>query len=107
MASPPKTYKLPADSELARGLKESVRGGEPLLVDTGDAVYRLQTSPAEGSEPAESAAAKHRLPSPEEAIRSKEGILEAAGSWKHVDVEAFKAYVAERRRVPSRPPVRL
>ena len=31
----------------------------------------------------------------------------AAGSWKDVDVEAFKAYIAERRRASSRPRVDL
>ena len=36
-----------------------------------------------------------------------EAFLPAAGSWKDVDTEAFKAYVYERRRASSRPPVKL
>jgi len=48
------------------------------------------------------------VPSPAEAVRSKEGILKAAGRWKEiVDAEAFNAYIYERRRTSSRPPVRL
>lgn len=43
-----------------------------------------------------------------EVARSKEGILKAAGGWKEiVDAETFKAYTRERRRISSRPPVRL
>lgn len=39
--------------------------------------------------------------------RSKAGIRASAGSWKDLDVEAFKTYVRERRTMPGRPPVRL
>jgi hypothetical protein len=39
--------------------------------------------------------------------RSRAGILAAAGSWKELDVEAFKRYLRERRETSSRPPVEL
>ena len=39
--------------------------------------------------------------------RSRAGILAAAGSWKDVDIEAFKRYVRERRAISSRPAVEL
>jgi hypothetical protein len=31
------------------------------------------------------------------------GILKAAGSWKDIDTEAFKAYIAERRQAAKSP----
>jgi uncharacterized protein (DUF433 family) len=47
------------------------------------------------------------LPSPEDVTRSREGIREAAGSWKDIDTEGFKAYIAERRHTANRPSVKL
>jgi hypothetical protein len=41
---------------------------------------------------------KENTPSPEEVARSREGILKAAGSWKDIDTEAFKAYINNRRQ---------
>ena len=46
-------------------------------------------------------------PSPEDVARSREGIREAAGSWKDIDTEAFKAYIKERRQTANRPSVKL
>jgi uncharacterized protein (DUF433 family) len=46
-------------------------------------------------------------PTPEDVIRSREGIRQAAGSWKGIDTEAFKAYIADRRRTANRPSVKL
>jgi uncharacterized protein (DUF433 family) len=46
-------------------------------------------------------------PSPEDVARSREGIREAAGSWKDIDTEAFKAYLKERRQTANRPSVKL
>lgn len=48
-----------------------------------------------------------RAPGARAVARSREGILRAAGSWKGVNAEAFKAYVYERRRASGRRPVRL
>jgi hypothetical protein len=52
-------------------------------------------------------ASVHSPPTAAEIARSRAGILAGAGSWKNLDAEAFKAYVRERRRTSSRPPVRL
>ena len=38
-----------------------------------------------------------KTPSPEDVQRSRDGILKAAGSWKGIDTEAFKAYINNRR----------
>jgi uncharacterized protein (DUF433 family) len=46
-------------------------------------------------------------PSPEDVARSREGIREAAGSWKDIDTAAFKAYIKERRQTANRPSVKL
>jgi uncharacterized protein (DUF433 family) len=46
-------------------------------------------------------------PSPEDVARSRAGIREAAGSWKDIDTEAFKAYIAERRHTANRPSIKL
>jgi uncharacterized protein (DUF433 family) len=46
-------------------------------------------------------------PSPEDVTRSREGIREAAGSWKDIDTAAFKAYIKERRQTANRPSVKL
>ena len=96
------TVHVAPDSELALRLKEAEQTGAPLIIDTAEAVYHLSlgqtepsTQPAGRGQPAALAA------------QSQEGIRQAAGSWKIVDVAAFKAYLAERRRTPGRPPVRL
>ncbi len=46
-------------------------------------------------------------PSPEDVDRSREGIREAAGSWKDIDTEGFKAYIKDRRHTANRPSVKL
>jgi uncharacterized protein (DUF433 family) len=46
-------------------------------------------------------------PSPEDVARSREGIREAAGSWKDIDTEGFKAYIKDRRQTANRPSVKL
>jgi uncharacterized protein (DUF433 family) len=46
-------------------------------------------------------------PSPEDVARSREGIREAADSWKDIDTEAFKAYIKDRRQTVNRPSVKL
>jgi uncharacterized protein (DUF433 family) len=47
------------------------------------------------------------VPSPEDVARSREGIREAAGSWKDINTEAFKVYIKERRQTANRPSVKL
>jgi uncharacterized protein (DUF433 family) len=46
-------------------------------------------------------------PSLEDVARSRKGIREAAGSWKDIDTEAFKAYIKDRRQAANRPSVKL
>ena len=46
-------------------------------------------------------------PSPEDVARSREGIREAAGSWKDIDTEAFKAYIIDWRQTANRSSVKL
>jgi hypothetical protein len=45
---------------------------------------------------------KITVPTPAEVARSREGILKAAGSWKGIDTEAFKAYIKDRRYTATR-----
>jgi len=98
MDNTPGKVKLAKESELALAISRAVRTGRSLLVDTGDAVYSLFV---EGVQEAE------KTPSAEQVKRSREGILKASGGWKDVDTEAFKVYIAERRRTSSRPAVSL
>lgn len=99
MARAPRKVKLPPESDLAVLLRDATRSGETLLVDTGEALYSLSVDAIDTA---------RGVPEAEEVARSKEGILKAAGRWKEiVDVEAFKAYIYERRRTSSRPPVRF
>jgi hypothetical protein len=43
----------------------------------------------------------------EDVTRSREGIRKAAGSWKDIDTDAFKAYIKDRRQTANRPSVKL
>lgn len=85
--------KVTPGSELAQLLEAAAR--TPVVLEKDGVQYRLKRvddDPTASTDPAASVA----------------GIQAAAGSWRdNVDVEAFKAYVAERRRTSSRPPVRL
>ena len=92
----PRTIRVPPDSELSHLLHEAIESGELVTVDTGDAVYRIGVESARRVDPT-------RRPAAEELERSRAGIREAAGSWREIDVEAFKAYVRERRRTANRP----
>lgn len=93
----PRTIRVPPDSELSHLLHEAIESGELVTVDTGDVVYRI------GVEPARRVDFPRRPPTAEEIARSRAGIREAAGSWREIDAEAFKAYVRERRRTANRP----
>jgi hypothetical protein len=99
MVAEPKRIKVPPGSELALLIKDALNAGEPILIDTGEAVYPLYVG--------EAFTEAERRPSLEDIARSEEGIRKAAGSWKDFDVEAFKADLYERRRASRRPPVRL
>lgn len=94
-----KTLRVSPDSELSVSLHDALASHESLV---GDARYRLDIAsaqPVELSTPGR--------PTPEKIERSRAGIREAAGSWRDIDTDAFKAYIRERRRTGSRPPVEL
>jgi hypothetical protein len=96
-----KTLHVPPDSELGVLLHDALEAGEPVMVDTGDAVYRLDIASTT------SGADQRRRPSPEQMERSRAGVREAAGSWRDIDADAFKTYIRERRKTANRPPVDL
>lgn len=95
MASEPKTIEVEPDSELDRLLDEAARA--PLRLVRGEERFRLDR---ETEPPTDDIWAGY---DPEVARQST---LAAAGSWKDIDAEAFKAYIRERRRTKNRPPVR-
>jgi hypothetical protein len=91
---PTKKVTVTEDSSLTKLLSGVAR--RPILFEKNGEVFLLERM---GSE--------EKPLSPEEVTRSKDGILKAAGSWKHIDTEAFKAYIAERRHTADRPSVKL
>ena len=117
MASEPRTIEVEPGSEVDRLLDEAteaplrlVRGGDEFRLD-----YVAGNRPAipgertVGDLDGDDESLTERLkqpPSAEQVARSIEGIRRAAGSWKDIDAEAFKAYIRERGRTSSRPPVR-
>jgi hypothetical protein len=88
---------VPPDSELSHLLHEAIESGELVTIDTGDVVYRI------GVESARRVDLTRQRPADEELERSRAGIREAAGTWRDIDVEAFKAYIRERRRTANQP----
>jgi hypothetical protein len=91
---PTKKIKVPEGSSLAKLLADAA--ARPILLEKNGELFRLERM--ENTD---------KAPSPDEVTRSREGILKAAGSWKGMDTEAFKAYIAERRHTANRPPVKL
>jgi hypothetical protein len=85
---------VPEGSSLAKLLSDAA--GSPILLEKNGELYRLERMETEGN-----------TPSPEEVMRSREGILKAAGSWQGIDTEAFKAYIKDRRQTANRPAVKL
>jgi hypothetical protein len=91
---PVKKITVPDGSDLAKLLTDA--GASPILLEKNGEVFRLERMEQEGN-----------TLSPEDVTRSKDGILKAAGSWKDIDTEAFKAYIADRRHTANRPSVKL
>ena len=91
MASEARTIEVEPGGELDRLLDEA--DAAPLRLVRNGVGYRLNRE-------AEDIWADY---DPDVALA---GILAAAGSWKDIDAEAFKAYVRERRRTKNRPSVR-
>ena len=94
MNEPTKKITVPEGSSLAKLLTDL--GSRPILLERNGELYRLERMEN-----------KDKAPSPEEVTRSKDGILEAAGSWKDIDTEAFKAYIKDRRQTANHPSVKL
>ena len=89
------------DSDVARLVKRASDARTPLLVDTGDGLYRVQVWPTIAHE--QPAPTPDRRPTPEQVEGSREGIRKLAGGWVGlIDAEAFKAYIRERRKTPGR-----
>ena len=91
---PTKKITVPEGSDLAKLLTEAAV--KPILLEKNGEVFRLERMEHEG-----------KPLSSEDVARSKDGILKAAGSWKDIDTEAFKTYIAERRHTANRPSVKL
>ncbi len=91
---PTKTIKVTADSELGKLVDEAAR--HPVLLEKNGEVFLLERMEQE-----------ENTPSPDDVAKSREGIRKAAGSWKDIDTEAFKAYIKDRRQMANRPSVKL
>jgi hypothetical protein len=91
---PVKKIIVPDGSSLAKLLTDAA--ARPILLEKNGELYRLERMEQED-----------KTLSPEEVTRSREGIREAAGSWKDIDTDAFKAYIAQRRHTANRPSVKL
>lgn len=98
-----RTLRVPPDSELGVVLREAKDTGASIVVDTGEAVYRLGFEPGASDE----VSPLRRERTPEEIERSQEGIRRSIGSWRDFDAEGFKAYIRERRLTKNRPSVKL
>jgi hypothetical protein len=91
---PPKKITVAEGSSLAKLLTEAAL--RPILLEKNGQVFLLERIENE-----------EESLSPEDVTRSRGGILKAAGSWKDIDTEAFKAYIKDRRRTANRPSVKL
>jgi hypothetical protein len=91
---PTKTIKVTAGSSLAKLLTEAA--SKPILLEKNGDRFLLERLEHEAD-----------TLSPAAVTRSKDGILQAAGSWKDIDTEGFKAYIKERRQTANRPSVKL
>ena len=91
---PPKRITVTAGSSLTKLLSEAAV--RPILLEKNGEVFLLERMERD-----------EKTLSPEDVQRSREGVLKAAGSWKNIDTEAFKAYIKERRQTANRPSVKL
>ena len=95
MAAEPKTIKVVPGSDLAKILADAA--GETVILESAGAYYQLAPVKTE-----------RERPSPEEAARSRDAILKAAGGWQGlIDAGEFKAYVRERRHTANRHSIKL
>ena len=84
----PRTIRVAPRSELAHLLKAAERAGSPLLIDTGEALYRLHVGARDEPEP--------------KSKRLKSCLLAFAGVWKDLDGEELLERM-ERVRYASPP----
>jgi hypothetical protein len=91
---PAKKIKVTAASDLAKLLSDAA--ASPILLEKNGELYRLERMEHTST-----------MPTPDDIARSRDGILKAAGTWKGMDTEAFKAYIADRRHTTNRPSVKL
>jgi hypothetical protein len=97
----PELIRLAEEVRATREPRVLRRAGEDLAVLTPvNPASTRRAGRAKGSRP-------RTAPSAAAIARSRAGILAAAGSWKALDIEAFKRYVRARRETSSRPPVEL
>jgi hypothetical protein len=89
-----KKITVPEGSSLAELLTEAAV--RPILLEKNGDVFLLERMQTE-----------YKTPSPEDVTRSRDGIVKAAGSWKDIDIEAFKAYIKDRRQTANRPSGKL
>jgi hypothetical protein len=98
MAEDHQTMDISNNPDLLRLVEEVRRSNSPLVLRQDDQEIAVILPLANGK-PRRGKRAKTQA--------DYEAFLAAAGSWKDVDVEAFKAYIRERRDASSRPPVDL
>jgi hypothetical protein len=89
---PTRKITVPEGSDLAKLLSEAA--ARPILLEKNGELYRLERMGQE----AEDIFAKY---DPKAALA---GIKAAAGSWKDIDVEAFKQFIYRSRKEGTRPP---
>ena len=94
MLKAPRRIMLTPDSKLFPLLEEAANG--PLLLEKDGVFFRLERE----VKPPEDIWADY---DPEAALA---GIEAAAGSWKDIDSEEFKAFIYRAREEGSRPPDR-
>jgi hypothetical protein len=91
MVAERKTIEVEAGSELAEILDEAADA--PLILAKNGVRYRLQREDEE-------------IWANYDPERALEGMRAAAGTWKGIDAEAFKAYIYRAREEGTRPPDR-
>jgi hypothetical protein len=104
MTAKPLVIHTDPDGHPGSIIRDTADSGRPLTIDPGEAVRTLESS------------AIHRLSNgeynagakltEEEIARSRDGIRRSAGSWRDIDGEDCKSYIAERRRASGRSPIK-
>lgn len=79
-------YKVSPDSETARLLRQAAASAEPICVDTGEDVYRVDAS---------------KTKKPYDPQRMIKAIYASAGALKDVDTDALLQTLREERRQNS------